>query len=473
MSARSLRVQVFACLFGLVAVTVAGFATTLYTQRRAALLANLERELATRAEGVASLCEWEAGAFHFEGSPHPDDPRSSLLRDAAVAPWPDGRPILGDAALFGAIADQGSAASAATALLADVERGERLVYRRVIAIPARPARGSEPAEPEFAVTVATSAPTAPMHADLASLQRMLWVSGGSLLVLAALLSAWLARRIIRPIAALAAAVQHLGPGPRQPMPRGASLETDALAAAFDAAFARVEAAAERIARFSSDASHELRTPLAVLQTTADVALLERDLPNHVRESLEAIRAATQRMTETTESLLLLARADAGQLAGEREPCRLDLLAAAEVAAATSTAAEHGMRLTLDAVVAVTVPGVPGLLRCMLRNLITNAVTHAGRPGAIRVTVRNGAAPVVAVADEGVGIPAVDLPRVFDRFSRGDPSRNRASGGVGLGLSLVQSIAAAHGAQCSISSRVGVGTTVAVSFVGDSSAPPLP
>ena len=217
----------------------------------------------------------------------------------------------------------------------------------------------------------------------------------------------------------------------------------------------------RLRQFVADASHELRTPLSVVRSHSE--LLQRinsDLPDQVRQSLRRIDAETGRMSSLVDDLLLLARLDAG-LPLERRPVDLSLLAVDAVTDARVASPEHRWQLELPEE-PVTVLGDAHRLHQVVANLLGNARIHtpAGTVVSVRISVPDGEFAVLTVHDTGPGIPARLLPRVADRFVRGDDARSRSIPSTGLGLSIVAGVVAASGGSLDIDSRPG-STTINV------------
>jgi signal transduction histidine kinase len=229
----------------------------------------------------------------------------------------------------------------------------------------------------------------------------------------------------------------------------------------EAAFLATEASEQRMRRFIADASHELRTPLTSLGSAADVLLGgAKSDAEHVERIARVIRAQTERLGRLVEDLLLLARLDA-RAELRREPVELDVIVR-----------EHGEELSLavpdrriavDADEGARVVGDADRLLQVLANLTANAVRHTAVGGRIAIAVvRNGAHVDLAVSDDGEGIAAADLPRVWERFFRADPARS-GGGGTGLGLAIVREITEAHGGTASVESRVGEGSRFTLRF----------
>jgi signal transduction histidine kinase len=218
-----------------------------------------------------------------------------------------------------------------------------------------------------------------------------------------------------------------------------------------------------IRRFMADAAHELRTPITVLRTHAEVALQQpRDAANYV-SSLRGIEAEARRLGGIVESLLVLARADSGERQIEHERFFLDDVAIDAAAAAQLVGRQKGVVVTVEEFEEAPIVGDPALVRQLLMILLDNAMkfTDAGGEVRVRVSMPQGV-PTFVVEDTGIGITPEDLPRVFQRFFRGDTARGRTEG-AGLGLSIASWIAREHGAEISMTSQPGTGTRVAIRF----------
>jgi two-component system OmpR family sensor kinase len=230
-----------------------------------------------------------------------------------------------------------------------------------------------------------------------------------------------------------------------------------LLARLEAAFARREEALSRQRRFAADASHELRTPLTSIAGYAE--MLEewglRD-PQTAREGVAAIRRESERMQRLVEALLALTRGDEG---APLEIEHHDLAYVAEEVAQTArTAAGEKMAVSyLPAKQPVEAPFDRNRIRQVASILLDNAVKYTPEGGKVTVTVRetNGWA-ILEVSDTGTGIPEDQMPLIFERFHRADPSR--ATGGAGLGLSIARQVAEAHSGKIEVESTPGEGST---------------
>ena len=295
-----------------------------------------------------------------------------------------------------------------------------------------------------------------------TLHRLLFVElavTAGALALAGLAGWWLVRLGMRPLAGIEATAGRIAAGElgsRVPG-EGRRTEVGRLATALNVMLGRIEAAfaqrdaneaalresETRLRRFVADASHELRTPIAAVSAYAELFGRGADSnPADLRRLMDGIHAETDRMSGLVQDLLLLARMDEG-LPLERVPVELVGLAAEAVGAAKAVG--PGWDVTLEAERPVEVVGEAARLRQVLDNLLGNVRAHtpSGTHAVVRVGSADGEA-IVSVSDDGPGLTPDQAQHVFERFYRVDTSRSRASGGAGLGLSIVAAIAAAHG-----------------------------
>jgi signal transduction histidine kinase len=277
--------------------------------------------------------------------------------------------------------------------------------------------------------------------------RQLWIWSLVALAIMAVItfgSAWvLAGRMLRPLHAITATARRLSgstlheriglKGPRD--------ELKELADTFDGMLGRLDSAFNAQKEFVANASHELRTPLTIIRTEIDVALSDPDVSREeLQEMGTAVTEAVDRSENLIDSLLVLASVD-------RSPAQTDLdlaeIAQGEVDAAAGEADDQALRLELDLQPA-PVKGERALLERMVGNLVENAIRHNSRDGWFSVKTRVvGDLSTVEVANGGPVVPFGEVGRLFERFYRPDRSRSRKTGGFGLGLSIVRSVAAAH------------------------------
>ncbi|MDQ6918727.1 MAG: HAMP domain-containing histidine kinase [Candidatus Dormibacteraeota bacterium] len=297
--------------------------------------------------------------------------------------------------------------------------------------------------------------------SISGLQGFLVLSG-IITVAGGLLASWaVAGRALQPLKTVAAAADEIRTtrdfGRRLPDESGRD-EIGLLSRSFNGMLAALQEAYDRLAasldsqrQFIADASHELRTPLTSIRTNA--AVLEREdlAPGDRLDAAADITAEAARMSRLVDDLLTLARADAG-VRLERAPVDLGGLVG-DVARQFRRA--NPKRVVDEAIAPVTVVGDKDALQQLLLVLLDNAAKHTTAGGRINVEVHpaDGQA-VVAVSDDGNGIPASDLERIFKRFYQADPSRYRS--GAGLGLSIARWIATEHGGAITAANRPGGG-----------------
>jgi heavy metal sensor kinase len=241
-------------------------------------------------------------------------------------------------------------------------------------------------------------------------------------------------------------------------------EIGRLAAVINEMVARLEASFDQLRRFTADASHELRTPLAVIRGIGEVGMGDSRTPAEYRETIGSMLEEIDRLTGLVDTLLRLSRADAGTIAQKREPVDLADLSRDVVASLGILAEERDQRLEVRAAEAVVVPADRLLLREALTNIVDNAVKHSP-PGSrieLRVQADDGHA-VLAVADEGPGVPAAQRERIFDRFFRLDEARSRDGGGTGLGLAIARWAVETNGGRIAVTDRPGGGAVFRMSF----------
>jgi len=233
---------------------------------------------------------------------------------------------------------------------------------------------------------------------------------------------------------------------------GAALNT--LLEHVDSALAARHRSEQQVRQFVADASHELRTPLSTIHGYAELSRRTPDDPSALSAALNKVETEAGRMSALVEDLLLLARLDSGRPL-VREEVDLTRLLLEAVADARVLAPDHHWRFDLPDE-PVTAIGDADRLHQVVTNLLNNARNHT--PAGTTVTVRVAGTALggvrIDVHDDGPGLPEDIAGDAFERFTRGDSSRTRASGGAGLGLSLVSAIAAAHGGTASVVSQPG-------------------
>jgi len=271
-------------------------------------------------------------------------------------------------------------------------------------------------------------------------------------------------RALRPLDELTRAVEriHLNTLDERLPRSGQGDELDRLAEVFNGTMGRLEASFAQIRDFTLNASHELKTPLAVLHVELETLMNAPDTSAAQREALASHLDEIQRLSRIVEGLTLLARADAGRLPMHREELSLDELVRDCCADAQILAQARGVTFELDACEEARVRGDRHRLRQLLLNLADNAVKYADAGGRAGMSLRREPDHArICLTNSGPGIPPSQLPKVFDRFYRGENVLADEVEGCGLGLSIARSIVQAHDGDIAVDSTPGERTTVTV------------
>jgi signal transduction histidine kinase len=275
---------------------------------------------------------------------------------------------------------------------------------------------------------------------------------------------WLMKKSLAPVASLTRATEKItAHNLTERLPRSNNGdELDRLTEVFNSMLARLDDSFNRIREFTLHASHELKTPLTVLRGELETTLRDESLPQSERERYLSQLDEIQRLTKIVDGLSLLTRADAGQVTLNLETVRLDELVRDNFADAQILAEPNKIKVELETCEEISVRGDRHRLRQLLLNLADNAVKYNQSQGRVTMSLRraDGFAEF-KIANTGAGIPADKLPRVFDRFFRGDPAHSVEVDGCGLGLSIAQWIVSAHGGKIQIASEPAKQTIVAV------------
>ena len=275
---------------------------------------------------------------------------------------------------------------------------------------------------------------------------------------------WLTRRALGPVKKLTDAATKIHErNLREPLPRtGNGDELDQLTKVFNDSLARLDDSFKRVHEFTLHASHELKTPLTVLCAEAETASRDESLPAVERERAANQLDELRRLARIVDGLTLLARADAGQVELKLVPLRFDDLVNEIFADAQILAEPQDIKLELKTCEELSVRGDRHRLRQLLLNLADNAVKYNQPRGLVTMSLRGADRFAEFTVDNtGPGIRAEILPRVFDRFFRGDPAHSDTADGCGLGLSIAQWIVSAHDGTIRIESVPGQRTAVTV------------
>jgi heavy metal sensor kinase len=225
---------------------------------------------------------------------------------------------------------------------------------------------------------------------------------------------------------------------------------------------RLESSFGQIRQFTADASHELRTPLTILTGEIELALRTRKTPGEYQDVLSSALQEVLRLSRVVEYLLLLSRADMGQMVLEKERINLTDMLADLADAATVLGAPKNIYITYRHTETLMIEGDQAKVYQIFLNLVDNAVKYTPEGGLISITIhRDGRFAEVRVRDTGIGISAEHQKKIFDRFYRVDRARSRELGGAGLGLSIVQWKVEVHGGTIRVESEPGQGSTFIV------------
>ncbi|XUL94393.1 sensor histidine kinase [Streptomyces galilaeus] len=292
----------------------------------------------------------------------------------------------------------------------------------------------------------------------ANTARIAGVAGLVLLVTVAV-TVVVGTRLVRPLRALAEAARR-PVQEHQRVPVTTNDEIGYLAAAFNDLSQRRERVEGQRKAMVSDVAHELRTPLSTIRGWLEA--VQDGIATSDQALVDSLLEEALLLQHIVDDLQDLAEADAGQLRVHPEPLRvrdlLDHVATAHQARADTA----GVSLTTRVEGDPELSGDPVRLRQVVGNLVSNALRHTPAGGSVTLRARrSGDQVAIEVADTGTGIPAEDLPRVFDRFWRAEKSRNRRTGGSGLGLAIVRRLTEAHGGTVTVASTVGAGTVFTV------------
>jgi two-component system OmpR family sensor kinase len=306
-------------------------------------------------------------------------------------------------------------------------------------------------------TIQVGCSVTPESKELRLAALKLTAAGAGILLLGLAGGGWLVGRALRPIDGISAAAMKISAGDLSQRINVAEAESELgqLAAVLNSTFARLETAFAQQQQFTADAAHELRTPISVILTQTQTALTRERTPAEYRETIEACQRASQRMRRLMESLLELARLDAGQESLKRAPFDLSQMVREGTESIRPLAEERGVKIHCE-LPPVQCVGDAERLAQVVTNLLVNAIQYNRDKGEVRVTTQlQNSLAVLTVTDTGPGISAADLPHIFERFYRADKARS--TGRAGLGLAIAKAIVAAHGGMMEVSSEENIGT----------------
>jgi two-component system sensor histidine kinase BaeS len=302
------------------------------------------------------------------------------------------------------------------------------------------------------------------NAFLDDVRSSLWVSGGISAGAALILAVLVAVQMTRPLRGLATAAGAVAEGRLDVrVPAQGSDEMRCLGQAFNAMAQSLELQEHQRRSLMTDIAHELRTPLSILQ--GNLEAMRDDILEPSQEQLAILHEETLALSRVIDDLRTLSLAEAGQLKLERRSTDIGQLVRRLAAEMEARARERDIRLQVQTPADI-VPAMADADRIaqVIRNLLDNALHYTPTGGKVELVVTGGAGEaMLSVIDTGSGIAPEDLPHVFDRFYRADPSRSRVSGGSGLGLAIVRQLVEVHGGSVWAESEPGRGSAFHVSL----------
>lgn len=299
-------------------------------------------------------------------------------------------------------------------------------------------------------------------------QRQMWIISAisliALLIIGTIGSFIVSNHVSRPVDLFSEQIASINVNSleKRLIPSGKGHEIDRMASEINKTLDRLEQAFRSQEQFVLDAAHELRTPLSTLHAQVEILQAKQNKGEGVPEAILSAQGKNLvRMEAIVEDLLLLAKGkqqfpeecvDLSQLIGE---ICMDLQWLAE---------KHEVKLMYEAEEIQVIQANPMMIDRLIRNLIVNAIQYNKPKGVVKINLKpKPEALFLSIQDSGIGIAQEDLPHIFDRFYRVDPSRSRLSGGTGLGLAIVQHIAELYKAEITVESEVAKGSCFIVSF----------
>ena len=317
-----------------------------------------------------------------------------------------------------------------------------------------------------AYLVAAAEPLHSLVEQLESIRRIFYLGFPAALLVAGIGGFILAKKSLAPVVAMSNQAERISArNLHERLSIGNNRdELGHLARVFNDLLSRLDGSFESMREFIADASHELRTPLSIIRGEADVALSQDRDATEYRDALAIIQDEAKRLSRIVDDMMALARADAGQRPLQIEEFYLNDLVEECCKAATVLTVREGVTLTVEPAADIAFRGDEDLLRRMFMNLLDNAIKYTPAGGSVSVELACEPSSVkIIVSDTGIGIPADQVPHIFERFYRVDKARSRADGGSGLGLAIAKWVAEAHKGSIDLISRSGHGSKFTVSL----------
>jgi signal transduction histidine kinase len=401
---------------------------------------NIDRSLRTRSDDLATLV---SGRSQLPALPETGGSFAQIV-DPATGHVRDVTPGTGPRPLRLKLIRQ----AAQSSVLVDVGGGARVLARPVAT------------QPPAVLVVGSS--LAERNGALTTLSDLLFIGGPVLLILTCVAGYVLAARALAPVEkmrAQAARISGAPHGERLPVPE-ANDELHRLGDTVNAMLSRLEDTLARERALVADAGHELRTPLSILKLELELALDGESTNGELQKRVRSAAEEVERLSKLADDLLVIARAEQGRLPLERQRLEVGEVLDSVAGRFAAAAGSRGRAVRLEGASRLCVEADRARLEQALTNLVSNALRHGGGSVVLRAAHSNGSVEL-HVLDEGGGFAPGYLPRAFERFSRADPARSGA--GAGLGLSIVQVIAEAHGGHAHAANRKRGGADVWLSL----------
>jgi heavy metal sensor kinase len=428
-----------------------------YAAMRHALMKDFDASLKTDARLVAGMVQQDQDKLGFEFDPRQMPDFLSDSRERYFEIWRENDSVL---ARSPSLADRDLEKPAATTILTETALPDSHRGRAVVVSFAPTQEEQDDKKIRYAqqtVFIAVAAEPIEVRRTLRLLAWLLTILCGSAVVILGAILLRVVGRGLAPVTTLAGEIESLNEtelGRRLP----ADAVPDELAPVvhkLNGLLTRLEQAFVREKSFTADVAHELRTPLAGLRSTLEVCRSRPRDSTAYEAALDDCRGITDRMEAMVQSLLLLARSDAGQMAIESQEVDLSRLVSEISGTFQYRAESRNVKMTLQAISPVIAATDPYKLQIVLQNLLDNAVSYVNQGGEIRISVaRDARGPMIEIANTGSQISSEDAPRLFERFWRGDAARTDAGLHCGLGLSLSKRLIALLGGEISIQNTSG-------------------
>jgi signal transduction histidine kinase len=414
-----------------------------------------DRELRSQAAAVGSALRYTGAHVTYVGGELPHESRSGVLIDmAVVGPW--GVELLTH--------EQPLSDATLESLARPVLRSGRPtlvdfydsdpVHRRAYVMAAPSGTASE------SLVVVAATPLTDVESSITRAMLLAVLLSLGTLFGSARLVHWLIGRVLSPVSQIASLAESLSERDlhRRVEVHAPDDEVGQLVRTFNLMLARLEASFSALRSFTADASHELRSPLALMASELDYVLGKPRAQAEREQTLRVLREEVQHMTGMVEKLLMLARADAGQLEAALQPLDVIDFVHETVARWLATAAGEDVKVEVQVPDSGSAIADLSLARRILDNLLDNAIRHSPAGGRVRVAAcRSGGGWQFEVADQGPGVPLEHADRAFERFARADSARARdGDRGAGLGLPLSLAFARVQGGELRLVEVAGWG-----------------